>query len=58
MSETDLTHGVFLKENPSSGQYRELLQWPVLGLVFAVLCTFAWWAFLGWAFFWYYALHS
>lgn len=25
-----------------------LLQWPVLGLGFAVLCTFVWWIFLGW----------
>ena len=31
MSETDLAHSVSLTENPPSGRYRELLQWPVLG---------------------------
>ena len=58
MSETDLAHSVSLTENPPSGRYRELLQWPVLGIGLAFLCTFAWWGFLGWVFFWRYALHS
>jgi hypothetical protein len=52
MSETNLTHGVFHKGISARAEtYRELLQWPVVGLVIAGLCTLAWWVFLTWIIF-------
>jgi hypothetical protein len=52
MSETNLTHDVFHKGiGARAERYRELLQWPVVGLAVAGLCTLAWWVFLAWIIF-------
>jgi hypothetical protein len=49
MSETNLTHDVFQKGINAPGErYRELFQWPIVGLAIAGLCTLAWWVFLAW----------
>jgi hypothetical protein len=49
MTDTDLVRNPAIElKGPVSNDYRQYLEWPVLGIVFSFFCTIAWCAFLIW----------